>query len=223
MSINSRLKQGIRSRLTGSIEPAFTDESKTSELYEEYIFDILLSAPKNEEASIICLDAFGNTPHSFRFRRSPGQIYAADEPYTYAVLEWTGKPLLEVHVGIRVQGISLVAHECDVCVLYQEEADICRTTRREPDSDKVLIAVECKHYESELNLDLARSFIGLASELKVAGDCYFVSNTSSASVAKLLATRRLKWEHNVNPGSRNDINRLRYAFQSNFKDFKARH
>ncbi|MEC4813960.1 MAG: hypothetical protein SAK29_11905 [Scytonema sp. PMC 1069.18] len=223
MSIDERLKQGIRSRLAGSIQPAFTDESKISDIYEEYVFNIILSAAKNEGASISYLDAFGNIPPSFLFRRSPGQIYANDEPYTHAILGFPGIPLLEVHVGVRVQGISQVAHECDVCVLYQHEADDCRNTKRGPDCSKVIIAVECKHYESELNLNLARSFIGLASELQVEGDCYFVSNTSSVSVAKLLTIRRLKWEHNVTPGSRNDINRLRYAFQSNFKDVKARH
>ena len=43
MSINARLKQGIRSRLAGSVEPAFSDETETSELYEEYIFNIILN------------------------------------------------------------------------------------------------------------------------------------------------------------------------------------
>lgn len=222
MSINSRLKQGIRNRLGGSIEPAFNEESQTSELYEEYIFNIILNAARNEGGSIVSLDAFGNTPQSFLFRRSPGQIYTAERPYTHTVIEFPGKPLLEVHVGVRVQGISLVSHECDVCVLHQEEANRCRLDRQEPNCSRVIIAVECKHYEAEINLDLARSFIGLASELQVEGDCYFVSNTSSGSVAKLLATRRLKWEQNVTPGSRNNVNRLRYAFQSNFKDFHAR-
>lgn len=223
MSIKSRLKQGIRSRLGGSIDPAFNEETKTSDLYEEYIFNIILSAARNEGASIVYRDGLGNVPQSFKFRRSPGQIYAIDQPYTHGVLEFPGTPLLEVHIGVMVRGIYDVCHECDVCVLYRDEADICREQERAPDCKQVLIAVECKHYESELPLDLARSFIGLAAELQVEGDCYFVSNISSASVAKVLASRRLKWEHNIIPGFSNDINRLRYAFQGNFKDFQARY
>ncbi|KYC40821.1 hypothetical protein WA1_24675 [Scytonema hofmannii PCC 7110] len=223
MSINSRLKQAISSLIAGSIDPGYASDSKTSELYERYIFEIILGAAKNEGASIFYLDTFGNQPQSLLFRESPGQIYATDKPYTYSIIEFPGKPLLEVHVGVRVQGVSQVSHECDVCVLYQEEANRCRVERQEPDCSRIVIAVECKHYESELNLDLARSFIGLTSELQVEGDCYFVSNTNSTSVAKLLAIRRLKWEQNMTPGSRNNVNRLRYAFQSNFKDFKARY
>ncbi len=223
MSINSRLKQAISSLIGGVIDPGYASLRQTSDLYERYILEIILSAAKNEGASISYLNTFGNQPQSLLFRESPGQIYATDKPYTHVVVEFAGKPLLEVHVSVRVQGVSQVSHECDVCVLYQEEANSCRLERREPNCSKIPIAVECKHYESELNLDLARSFIGLTSELQVEGDCYFVSNTSSASVARLLAIRRLKWEQNVTPGSRNDVNRLRYAFQINFKDFKARY
>jgi hypothetical protein len=223
MSINSRLKQAISSLIGGVIDPGYASLRQTSELYERYVFEIILSAAKNEGASISFLNNFGNLPQSLLFRGSPGQIYATDKPYTHAIIEFIGKPLLEVHVGLRVQGVSQVSHECDICILYQEEANRCRLERREPDCSKVIITVECKHYESELNLNLARSFIGLTSELQVEGDCYFVSNTSSASVAKLLTIRRLKWEQNVTPGSRNDVNRLRYAFQINFKDFKARY
>ncbi|MFB2917084.1 MULTISPECIES: hypothetical protein [Aerosakkonema] len=223
MSINSRLKQAISSFVGSGIAPGYTSDTRTSKLYERFLFEIVISAARSEGALIDYRDALKNRPQSLLFRESPGQIYAVDEPYTHAIVEFPGKPLLEVHVGVRVRGVSQVAHECDICVLYQDEADICRLERREPDCSRVIIAVESKHYESELSLNLARSFIGLAAELQVEGDCYFVSNTSSASVAKLLAMHRLKWEQNVTPGSRNDINRLRYAFQSNFKDFKAKY
>ncbi len=105
MSIKSRLKQGIRSRLGRSIEPAFNEETKTSDLYEEYIFNIILSAARNEGASIVYRDGLGNVPQSFKFRRSPGEIYATDRPYTHTVLEFPGTPLLEVHIGVMVRGI----------------------------------------------------------------------------------------------------------------------
>jgi len=223
MSINSRLKQAISSFIGGRIEPGYSSESKTSELYVRYILEILLTAANNEGASISYQDANGNEAKSYLFRRSPGQIYTKTEPFTHLVLEFPGKPLLEVHVGIMVRGVSEIAHECDIAVLNREEANRCREIRCEPDFSQVLIAIECKHYESELDLDLARSFIGLAAELQVEADCYFVSNSFSVSVGKLLATRGLIWELNIAPGNTNNINRLRYSFQRNFKDFKAKY
>ncbi len=149
MSINSRLKQAISSFIAGSIDPGYASDSKTSELYERYIFKIILGAAKNEGASIFYLDTFGNPPQSLLFRESPGQIYATDKPYIYSIIEFPGKPLLEVHVGVRVQGVSQVSHECDVCVLYQEEANRCRVERQEPDCSRIVIAVECKHMETK--------------------------------------------------------------------------
>lgn len=172
MTINSRLKQAISGYTGKTIDPGYASDTQTSDLYERYIFEIILSAARDESALVSYLDAFGNSsPQSLQFRESPGQIYVADKPYTHAILEFPDKPLLEVHVGIRVRGVSKVAHECDVCVLYQDEADNCRIKKQEPDCSRLIIAVECKHYDSELNLNLARSFIGLASELQVEGDC----------------------------------------------------
>lgn len=134
------------------------------------------------------------------------------------------KPLLEVHIGIKVKGKAQVAHECDVCVLYKQEAFKCRRNREEPRSSKVFIVAECKHYSSNLPLDLARSFIGLDFSLtKIEGDCYFVSNSTSNNVTKLLATKRHKWAHYVVPGKPNNLNKLMYAFQVNFQDFQARY
>lgn len=224
MSISGRLVQGFRARVGRSLAPEFISNAKAYELYQGYVFGIILSAAWNEGASVFTKDAFGTTnPPRLLFRRSPGEIYGTTGPYAHAILEFPDKPLLEVHVSIMVRGISQVSHECDVCVLYKEEADRCRTAMRDPECSQLLIAAECKQYDSPLKLDLARSFIGLASELQVEGDCYFIASGFSGSVAKLLATRRLKWEHNITPGATNELNRLRYAFQNNFKDFKARH
>lgn len=223
MSINSSLLQGIRSRLGNVINPNFTTVSDTSDLFEAYIFSIVLRAAINEGASISYKNVLNNTAQSLVLRRSPGKIHSTAHLYTHAVVEFPNKPSLEVHLKVRIQGRSRVLHECDLSVIHQEEADSCRARNREPRSSKIALAVECKHYTSQLKLDLARSFIGLTSELRVEGDCYFVSNSASESVAKLLAHNRKKWEHNIVPGSANDVNRLMYSFQSTFKDFKARH
>ncbi|MFM6208057.1 MAG: hypothetical protein ACKPEZ_21930, partial [Planktothrix sp.] len=132
------------------------------------------------------------------------------------------KPPLEIHVGVKIHGRLRVLYDCDICVLYKMEADSCRTNKREPRASRIFLAIDCQHYTSELRLELAQAFIAFSSELRVAGDCYFVSNSASNSVAKLLASRKRKWEYDIIPSEPNNVNRLMYEFQTKFKDFKAK-
>ncbi|HLP89536.1 MAG TPA: hypothetical protein VK184_13215 [Nostocaceae cyanobacterium] len=223
MSVNSSLIQGIRNRLGRLVELGFSNSTNLSDLYEAYVFSILIRAARNEGANISFQNASEQETQFLVFRRSPGQIYVSTQPYTHAVIAFNNKPVLEAHVGIMIQGKSQVAHECDLSVILQEEARSCRKFSYEPRHTRVIIAVECKHYTSNLQLHLGRSFIGLASDLKVQEDIYFVSNRNSDNIEKLLRTHRKKWEHNIVPGQVNEIQRLMYTFQRNFKDFKARY
>ncbi|WP_414754698.1 hypothetical protein [Anabaena sp. CCY 9910] len=223
MPINLSLIQGIRTRIGSLVQLGFGSSTDVSDLYEAYIFSILIRAAQNEGAKIRFQNALEQDTQYLIFRRSPGQIYVSTHPYTHAVIEFNGKPILEAHVGIRIQGRSQVSHECDLCVLLQEEARSCRSISYEPRHTKVIIAIECKHYTSDLQLHLGRSFIGLASDLNVKEDIYFISNKTSNNIEKLLSNHRKKWEHNIIPRQANEIQRLMYAFQRNFKDFKARY
>ncbi len=225
MPINNSLIQGIRNRLGSAINLGVTTSNSSSDLFEFYIFSIILQAAKNEGATISYRDVTGNVAHTLVFRQSPGQIYGTTQPYSYALLDFgNNKPLLEAHIGIKVQGKAKIAHECDVCVLHEEEASKCRINRQEPRSSKVVIMAECKHYTSLLKLDLARSFIGLSSVLnRLDGEGYFITNTYSQPIARLLATERKKWAVNIAPSQTNNLNRLMYSFQSNFQDFKAKY
>ena len=109
--------------------------------------------------------------------------------------------------------------------MYKTEADLCRSQQIIPRSSKVIIEVECKIYSTNLQLILARTFRGLVTDISVTKS-FFVTNQSPGSFAKFLAHGKNKWEweHNIVPGSINEVNvnRLRSAFQGVFKDFKVR-
>jgi hypothetical protein len=122
-----------------------------------------------------------------------------------------------------ISGHSHVLHECDVCVLLQAEADICRRSadRVAPRSSKVILNIEAKFYTTPLNLSLGRSFLGLTTDMSSQG-AFFVSNTSSDSVEKLLSHKKQSWEHNIKPGNLAELERLIPAFQNVFKNFKAK-
>lgn len=222
MSVNTRLIEDIGQQLKQTLHPEIQTESEISELYNFYIFCILIRAARNEGALVYYKDVLKRNPEQLVFRRRAGQIYDPSKPYTHAVIEFRDKPPLEVHMGVKIHGRLRVLYDCDICVLYKMEADSCRANQRQPRASRILMAVDCQYYTSQLKLELAQAFIAFSSELRVAGSCYFVSNSSSDSVGKLLASRKRKWEYDIFPRATNNVNRLMYEFQTTFKDFKAR-
>ncbi|OCQ93332.1 hypothetical protein BCD67_03565 [Oscillatoriales cyanobacterium USR001] len=220
---NYPIFEQIRNKLTGAINPKFHTAIEQSDIFDVYLFTILLKAIANEGGDIYYKNVLDGNPNSLVFRKTPGKIHGNIHPYTHAVVEFPNKPPLEVHIGVKVQGRAGVLHECNVLVLYKKEADLCRLLSREPRHSQVIVAIKSQFYTSQLKVEIAGSFIGLASDIRYEGGSYFISNSSSYSVAKLLTTARKKWEHNIVPGATNDVNRLMYSLQTIFKDFKARH
>ena len=139
--------------------------------------------------------------NKFVFRTSPGYIWSDTHPYTFALIEFPDVEPLEAHVGVRVSGKSGVLHEFDVCVIRRSEAQTSRRERVHPRHSKVLIGVECKFYTSALNLGLARSFIGLGVDM-TAKSTFFVTNSSSQSVERLLSARERNWGVRISPWCR---------------------
>jgi hypothetical protein len=221
VTINNTLLTAIGAALGSSITPGLTNASTTDDIFEAYVFSLALEAARIEGAHISFRDVYGRTPSIFTFRTSPGYIFSTTQPYTHAVIDFPGRPILEAHIGVRVAGSSGVLHECDVAVLYQSEAATCRLNRVSPRSSKLIMGIECKFYSSTIPLGLARSFIGLGLDLS-AQDCYFVVNTSSDSAEKLLAKKNRAYGCNIVPSSSIAVDRLRSSFQSSFAKFKAR-
>lgn len=221
MTLIDDLLAEIQSVLGSSITSSLSTASNASDIFEAYVFCIVVEAAKTEGATILYRDVFWNIPTTFVFRTSPGYIFSTARPYTHAVLLFPDKPPLEAHVGVRVAGRSGVLHECDVAVIEQAEAETCRQRQVPPRSSKVLVGVECKFYSTPLQLHLARAFIGLTSDLS-ASQAVFVTNHSSQSAEKLLSARKKIWEHNLTPQSSLEVMRLRHKFQHAFQDFKAK-
>lgn len=94
MSINASLLQSIRRRLGQSINPSFGTATQVGDLYEAYIFTLVVRAALNEGAvaeqggSLTFRNPEDQITADLLFRRSPGQIYATTQPYTHAVIEF---------------------------------------------------------------------------------------------------------------------------------------
>jgi hypothetical protein len=185
------------------------------------VYSLVIQAAQDLGATVQPEDVHGNTPSLFVFRKSPGFIYSTERPYVHAVITFPQKPPLEAHVGIRVEGVSGVLHECDIAVLARAEAQTCRQNQVQPRKASLRLAVECKFYSVPLPLGLARGFVGLVADLPPKNARFLVFNTNSDTVERYLAYRDQKWEKDVYPGSPQPIQRLRGAFQTAFRDYIA--
>ncbi|MGB3535757.1 MAG: hypothetical protein WBA13_19845 [Microcoleaceae cyanobacterium] len=222
MSINTRLIQNIRTELEQTLSPDIQTQRQITNIFNFYILSIVIQAARNEGAVVYFKDVLKRSPEVLTFRHRAGQIYDQTQPYTHAVIEFENKPPLEAHLSIKVHGRLRMLYDCDVSVLYKMEAESCRENNREPRASRILIAVDCHHYTTQLKFEFAQAFLAFYSELRVRGNCYFVSNSESETVEKLLASRKRKWETGIIPDQTNNINRLMYELQNTFKDFKAR-
>lgn len=212
----------VEATLGPALPPSLGPASDGSDVFEAYVFSILLDAADVEGANVSFENVDGSTPAIFTFRTSPGHIWSNAQQYTHAVLMFPDTPPLEAHLGVYVTGKSGLIHEADILVLLAEEAQACRDNQVPPRSKRAQIAAECKFYTGLLSLGLARGFVGLCSDLS-ARECFFVTNSSSDSVQKLLMHQRKKWQSLVVPSSNIAVERLRNSFQDVFKDFKAKY
>jgi len=220
MPVTDELLAEITTALGATLPPTLSSASAVSDLFEAYVFTLVIRAAQAEGATVTYRDVTGAAAQAFVFRTSPGYIWSASQAYTYAVLQFPGQEPLEAHVGVRVAGKSGVLHEFDICVIRQSEADTARQNQVHPRSSKVVIGVECKFYTTTLTLGLARAFIGLGSDVSTK-NVVFVTNTESESVQRLLTARGEQWAHRVVPASVVDVERMRNELQSAFKYFKA--
>ncbi len=224
MPLRPALLSDIQRVLGQAIVPSLTTASAANDIYEAYLFSLICDAATVEGAIVTFSSHSRASPGNFVFRTSPGYINSTAHDYGYAVIEFPGKPILEAHVGVRVTGASMVLHECDVSVLLQDEADLCRNAADHvaPRASKVIVAVEAKFYDSSLGLHLGRAFLGLTMDMSTVR-AFFVTNRTSDSIAKLLSHKKRAWEHNIQPQNTTDVVRLTNAFQTAFKDFKAKY
>ncbi len=216
----AQLLADITSALT-PLPPSLSNASHGSDIFEAYILTLIIAAARSEGAAITYENVSGPSLSQFYFRTSPGHIYSRRHPYSHAVIDFGVQPPLEAHVGVLVAGKSHVPHECDVAVLDRAEALTCRRDRTEPRSHTLEVSVEAKFYTTTLGLNLARSFIGLISDLSTSFPC-FVANTTSVSAMRLLSARRDRnWFDNVLSGTPS-ADLLRSFFANAFHRYKAR-
>ncbi|MGW0885184.1 hypothetical protein [Streptomyces sp. NPDC002671] len=220
MSTVDHLVNEIKNLLeTGAV--SYDSASKPSDVYEGFIFSLIVAAASRHGATVTYEDVYGAKTSSLVFRTGPGHLYS--QPFTHAVIEFDGAPALEVHLGVYVTGASGVLHECDVLVLPAEEAPLSRAQGIAPRGSQCVLIVECKYYVSNLGIGLARNFEGLRADIRTQNEL-FVSNTRSSSIVRYLDTRKRGFEPDVVPNSpQAAAGYLQAEIRKTFKSYLSKH
>ena len=169
------------------------------DLYEAYLFSLVIEAARREDAKIKYCDGDEKVVQQLVFRRAPGVLHGA-ALFTHALLEFPNSEPLEVHVGVRVSGVSQLAHECDVAVLRHDECRRSRANNILPRSRALIVAIEGKYYADSLPLALGRGFLGLGRDFKGVPTS-LATNISSEDVVTLVLHHNAQADDGVMPAA----------------------
>ncbi|AFY44137.1 hypothetical protein [Nostoc sp. PCC 7107] len=157
--------------------------------YEAYILSLCCEAVHNiqgGQATITGINS-GANPSPIIFRGGPGSMSSTNQNFCYADCRLRNKTF-EIHADIEYVGQSGATHEIDVSIYDAQAAQNVRATRRSPRANKSLIAaIECKFYTAQPGVELARTFVGLATDCVSNKFKAFVSNRSSAGIERFLS------------------------------------
>lgn len=207
MSEASDLVAQIAASLSGTVSPNLTVTDPLWDLYEAYVFSCVLRAAIADGYTVVLrhgndqpLPAGPGGTTRFVIRRGPGVIYSTE--FSYAVAT-NGSVSVEAHIGVRVDGQSGVAHECDVSVLDQSEAELARGGGFHPRARGVVLACECKYYTGGLPLSLLREFLGLTTDLRSQSmRSRLISNVTHPAAPSLMKHHHRDWTDEMTPGTR---------------------
>jgi hypothetical protein len=184
----------------GTLEAAYRGAATESDLYEASLLAVVVQAARDAGGTVLLTNDGVSRAPELRFRRSPGNLWPGN--FTYAVVSFPHTSRrLEAHLGVYVGGASGVAHECDVALLDQVEADRSRAGGVHPRRRGLVASVEAKHYVSSPGIDVGRGFLGLSSELGQSKCSLSFPARSSSSLATLIARRPSECFDELTPGS----------------------
>lgn len=164
-----------------------SSSGQANDAFEVYALSLVLQAARKEGATISFKTVKGtSSPSTLIFRSSPGRIYSQADDYAFAVINFNNELNFEAHVGVYVEGLAGVVHECDVLVIGAGEGDFCRRNFVHPKKIHTILTAECKFYSGNLGISLGREFLGTTIDLGKE-DRFFLSNRDGKTLDRVLA------------------------------------
>ena len=165
------------------------NSSTCERAFEAYVFALCSEAVRRASGTFeLCGIKSGPKPNPVVFRGAPGSMSSTKQNFVYAACHLKQKRF-EIHVDVEYQGSSGALHEIDVSLCDENHAQAVRSTGGTPKAagKKLLMAFECKFYESTPGVSLGRTFVGLISDCGTLRLRAFVSNIPSEKLDQYLS------------------------------------
>jgi hypothetical protein len=199
-----------------------SSSGQANDAYEVYVLTLALRAAREEGATIRFESASGTVnPSPLRFRTAPGRIYSPANDYSHARIVFPQNLSYEAHIGVYVEGLAGVLHECDIAVIEAAEAEFCRRNWVHPKKADVLLTAECKFYTGKLGIALGREFLGTTADLGADGR-FMLSNSDGRSVDRVLAHHKRKRHFGLTPLNSDSESQVVAQFREVFRNTKAK-
>lgn len=212
------LLDDIEAALDTVAQPGLHPSTQMSDLFEVWIYCLILTAARDEGFAVSVVDVGGTPQTTLSFRSSPGWVYGAHS-YCHAVISHDGMVDMELHHGVFVDGMSGKPHECDVALLRSGACIASRAAHANPPHTGLVLGAECKFYTNALKLGLLREFIGLALELG-RGSMWFTTNATHHALHPMLRRHKLHWEDELEPGGE-PTDRLLHSIRTTLDHLKG--
>lgn len=220
MTTVTDLKSAYKNLLAGHAPVASVGQA--NDAFEVYTLSLVLRAAAQEGAGVGFESAVALTsPAVLRFRSSPGRIYSTAQDYSHAVIDFPDGLSFEAHIGVYVEGLAGVVHECDVLVIDRSEGQFCRRNRVHPKKANTVLTAECKFYTGALGIELGRQFLGVTADLGSEGR-FFLSNSDGKSVDRVLAHHKRQRFFGLSPLDVDAQSQVVAQFRTTFRDLKAK-
>ena len=220
MTSKNDLEIAYNSLLAGN--PPVNSASQANDAFEVYILSLVLTAAMEEGASIQYESSQNAiSPSPLLFRTAPGRIFSPTHDYSHAHIQFPDGIHFEAHIGVYVEGLAGVLHECDVLVIDKSEGHFCRNNSVHPKKTNAVLTVECKFYAGNIGIALGRQFLGLTADLGKEGR-FFITNSDGKSVNKILAYHKCHWFFGLTPLDIDTQTQVIAMFRKTFRDIKAR-
>jgi hypothetical protein len=199
-----------------------SSSGQANDAFEVYTLSLVLRAAREERATIGFESSLGvANPSPLRFRTSPGRIFSTAHDYSHATIRFPEGLAFEAHIGVYVEGLAGVLHECDVLVIDASEGQFCRRNRVHPKKASTVLTAECKFFTGKLGIALGRQFLGVTADLGSEGR-YFLSNSDGKSVDRVLAHHKRQRFFGLSPLTKDTEDQVVAQFRSTFRNLKAK-
>lgn len=149
---------GITTALAGI--PKQRNPAGDDDLYECFLYFEILHELQTQGATGFRAEPAGRP---LDFKRGPGNFASTPTPFSYIAFEINNRDY-EAHISTFVRTDAAMARcELDVCIL---DGAVRQSHPNDPDYRQVRIFIEAKYYSNDVELSLARQYVGLGHRMR---------------------------------------------------------